>query len=243
MFEKKKAMVGANVLNRFISNEKWDMAIEYTRSYPREARSWSTRPGFFEGVKESTVLPIHAASALHPPVEIINVLCAAYPESLKLTESAYRRNALHIACRSQASAEVVKALMEYGPEAAVTDDSLGRLPIHYALSNAATDEVILIMLKKYPGTARCTDTRGWLPIHVACSVGSSLEVVKALLDAYPESVTLRTSKGNTPLACTNLLRSAKRNEEVVQMLEVASAKQNSNYRPPPKRPTSIPTLV
>jgi ankyrin repeat protein len=196
--------LGSNDLVKLVDNEQWELAIQQSNSNRHLAEAWSARPGFFEGIKSSDVLPIHIACARRPTPDVIDALYEANRMGLRQKESAYRRTPLHIACRSDASPDVVKRLLKYYPEAAAADDSLGRLPIHYRLSNGADDEIIDALLRACPGSARAFDRRGWLPLHVAASVGASPYVIQSLVEAYPDSVLLVTNKGSTPRRCLNM---------------------------------------
>ena len=196
--------LGSNDLSLLVDNEQWELAIQQSNNNRHLAEAWSSRPGFFEGIKTSDVLPIHIACARRPTVEVIDALHEANRMGLRQKESAYQRIPLQIACRSDASPDVVKRLLEYYPEGAAVDDNLGRLAIHYRLSNGADDETIGALLKACPGSARAFDRRGWLPLHVAASVGASPHVIQSLVEAHPEAVLLATIKGSTPLRCLNM---------------------------------------
>mmetsp|Transcript_18492 Transcript_18492/g.40242 ORF Transcript_18492/g.40242 Transcript_18492/m.40242 type:complete len:260 (+) Transcript_18492:221-1000(+) len=196
--------VGSNDLTKLLDSEQWELATQQCQAHPNEACGWSTRPGFFEGIKTSDVLPIHIACSRRPTSQIIDALYEANAHGFRAKETAYRRLPLHIACRSDASPEVIKRLLHYYSDAAAVDDSLGRLPLHYRLSNGADPTAVDALLEACPGGARAFDKRGWLPVHVACSVGASLHVVKELVEAYPASVLLTTNKGSTPLKCMNM---------------------------------------
>lgn len=203
-----------------VSSEDWKLAHMECEMNPREASQWVHRPGFFDGVHDSTVLPIHQACALRPNVDIVETLIYAYPEGLKSCETTFHRLPIHIACQTGASAEILKALLEKYGDGSRAKDSLGRLPIHYACSHGAPIEIIQVLLESFPGAAACQDKNGWLPLHVACRTGiSSPEVIQALLDAFPSSVLARTKKGSTPLVCAR--KSGERGVRTVEVLEAA----------------------
>jgi hypothetical protein len=210
-----------NELSRLILDEDWATAENYCRAYPKEAKEWSVRSGFFEGLKDSNVLPLHSACALRPPPTILNALLRAYPRAIMAKESAYSRLPLHIACRSGADATTVACLIGYFPGAAQVEDTLGRLPIHYALSNGSKPDVIDALLRTAPNAARAYDRRGWLPIHVACSVGASIRVVTSLIEAYPASTVLMTEKGSTPLRCLDLTQPSPERTQIASYLKRA----------------------
>merc|ERR1712205_78826 len=152
----------------------WDSAISLCRSKPYLAKVWTKRQGFFEGLKDSKVLPLHESLVANAPYEVIEALLHASPDSVQEKESSYQRLPLHCACRKNANPKVVKMLLEAYNLASLEPDALGRLPLHYALSNGANDQVIEILLTEHPNAARGVDNRGWTPLHVACGMGASI---------------------------------------------------------------------
>jgi len=214
-------------LSQCIANEQWERAIALCSSKPSETKAWSSRSGFFEGVKNAEVLPIHEACASErAPLALIVCLVSAYPTSLQVKESAYGRLPIHIACRKNANLQIIRLLMEYNPNGSLEADTLGRLPIHYALSNGASDPVIEMLLEKRPTAAQGMDRRGWLPLHVACSVGASTNVVNLLVKAYPEGTVVRTNKGTSLMRCMDS-HQAKNKHEVAQILDYHRRRVNS----------------
>ena len=177
------------------------------------SRVYSSRPGFFEGVKLSTVLPIHEACANNDaPFALIEAIVKAYPACLRLPESAYERLPLHIACRKNVNLKVVMFLLESFAHASLVPDTLGRLPLHYALSNGAERDLVEMLISKSPDSARGTDRRGWLPLHVACSVGASTEVIQCILNVYPEASIIQTNKGTSVEKCMESHQAANKGE-------------------------------
>jgi len=200
-------------LSKALASENWTRALSLVKSKPDTAKVWNGRPGFFEGIKHAEVLPIHEACAnSETPIELIEAIIQAHPEGLQLKESAYKRLPIHIACRKNASIDVVTLLLEHYPDGALIADTLGRLALHYALSNGANDEVIGTLLNKKPGSARGTDRRGWLPLHVACSVGASTKVIAMILEAYPEGSVIQTNRGTSVERCMDSHRATNKEE-------------------------------
>lgn len=191
-------------LNRLILTKSWSQIVQFVQERPYEAQQWSVRPGFFEGVRESKLLPIHQCCALQPPVEVLKALFHVDPKCVRALESAYKRNALHIATRYNASPDVVRFLVQVYPKGAGEEDILGRLPLHYSCSNGAPPEQIDLLVQACPGGARAFDKRGWLSLHVACSVGAHPSVVKRLIEVFPESVVLNTNKGSSAYKCCSM---------------------------------------
>ena len=116
-----------------ITSEQWDRVVQLCQGSPSEAKKWTTRQGFFEGMKDANVLPIHEALVAGAPYHIIEALLNAYPDSVFCKESSYQRLPLHCACRKNAVPEVVDLLLRKYADASLTPDSLGRLPCKFLL--------------------------------------------------------------------------------------------------------------
>ena len=67
-------------LSQFITTEQWEAAIAAVQGRPALAQQFSCRNGFFEGVKDSNVLPIHEARVGNAPPEVVQALLQAYPQ-------------------------------------------------------------------------------------------------------------------------------------------------------------------
>ena len=225
----------ANPISQCIDSEQWDQVVGLAQSKPELAKHWTERIGFFEGIRPANVLPIHEACANESvPLAAIEALIQAYPESIKVEESAYHRLPLHIACRKTANISVVHYLLERYANACLEPDVLGRLPIHYAISNGANDDVVHLLLKYNPSAARGVDRKGWTPLHVACSIGASTRICTELLELYPEASVMHTLKGTSAMQC---LRSqcAPNKAEVEALLRKFEGKvQAESPRPPVK---------
>ena len=120
-------------LSLAITSDKWDTVIQICNAKPTAAKTWGTRHGLFEGIKDSNVLPIHEALVAGAPFEAIQALVFAYPDSVYCMESSYKRLPLHCACRKNARLEVVELLLKQYGDAALTADNLGRLPSKFFL--------------------------------------------------------------------------------------------------------------
>mmetsp|Transcript_11200 Transcript_11200/g.23736 ORF Transcript_11200/g.23736 Transcript_11200/m.23736 type:complete len:233 (+) Transcript_11200:334-1032(+) len=217
-------------LSKMITSEQWDRVVQICQGSPSEAKKWTTRQGFFEGMKDANVLPIHEALVAGAPFNIIQALLNAYPDCVFCKESSYQRLPLHCACRKNAVPEVVDLLLKRYADASLTPDSLGRLPLHYALSNGANPAIVDCILKHRPNSARGFDKRGWTPLHVACGVGANMYVIKSIVDCYPEAVLMRTNKGSTAKQCLSLTNAANK-ADVKRMLNAAFTRVEERYRP------------
>lgn len=117
-----------SVISTAITSEQWERVVQICQTQPNAAKSWTTRHGLFEGIKDSNVLPIHEALVAGAPYPIIEALIFAYPDGVYCKESSYQRFPLHCACRKNAQLDVVDLLLTRYADAALTADSLGRLP-------------------------------------------------------------------------------------------------------------------
>lgn len=230
-------------LSQAITSEQWDHAILLIERNKGLAKQFNSRPGFFEGIKLSNVLPIHEACA-NPdvPFPLIQAIVAAYPDGVKVCESAYQRLPLHIACRKHANEKVVNFLIQSYVHGSLIADTLGRLPLHYALSNGAEETIIDLLIERSPNSARGTDRRGWLPLHVACSVGASTQVIERILEAYPAASIIRTHKGTSVEKCMDA-QSAVNKPEIYQLLAHHRAQVHDELGRPARRPSDDRTVV
>eukprot|EP00525_Craspedostauros_australis_P010344 CAMPEP_0198134538 /NCGR_PEP_ID=MMETSP1442-20131203/60129_1 /TAXON_ID= /ORGANISM="Craspedostauros australis, Strain CCMP3328" /LENGTH=287 /DNA_ID=CAMNT_0043795683 /DNA_START=243 /DNA_END=1107 /DNA_ORIENTATION=+ len=221
---KKKASIASSDLSQAITQDQWDAVLGLCQSKPDSAKVWTLRQGLFEGIKDSSVLPLHEALVGGAPFAIVAAILNAYPDAINAKESSYKRLPLHCACRKNAILQVVDILLKSDSDAALIADNLGRLPIHYALSNGANDQVIDALLKAQPNSARGFDKHNsiinsCLPtndtaVHYALSNGANDQVIDALLKAQPNSARGFDKRGWTPLhvacgvgASTHVIRS------------------------------------
>ena len=216
-------------LSDLISHEDWNLVYMYLNSgYSYlSASKWTLVPGFFDGLFDSHVLPIHQACALCPPKEVTERLSRCYPEGLRLKEDAFSRIPLHIACLTKASKDVIQFLLENYPEGARCKDSIGRLPIHYACAHDVEEEVIEMLLHSFPASAGCADNSGWLPLHVACRRGLSVNVIRQLINCFPPAVDMHTKKGSTALMCAQKGGVERNHLDIVELLNEELMKQSN----------------
>lgn len=209
---------GRNLLNLYLFEEDWQSAMTEIECHPNETRSWSTRPGFFDGEHESHVLPIHVACSLHAPLKVVRAIVEAYPGCLSVKESSFKRLPIHVACQFAAPMDVIEYLAQQYVAGTLEPDILGRLPIHYACSNGAPLDVIRALLKANPASSLYEDFNGWLPLHVAVHFGASTKVVREIIRVCPEAVAKKTKKRSTALKLAEKV-STKNREEVIALLE------------------------
>jgi len=128
-------------------NDRWDEAINIARAQPEMAKLWGWRQGFFEGLKDSNVLPLHECLVANGPLELVRALITAYPKAVTQKETSYQRLPLHCACRKNANPRIIELLLEADADAALVADSLGRLArkLHCAEMNCIVGICILFI--------------------------------------------------------------------------------------------------
>lgn len=188
---------GNTTLNKLVTSENYTLAVAQCEAKPWQAKVWSTRSGFFDGKADSRVLPIHQVCAQNPTTSILAALVRAHPDGLKQRESAFWRLPLHVACRTGASMEAIKALLHYFPQGASWKDSMGRTPLHYAAANGASLETLRLLISQYPQACRVRDIKGWVPLHIICNKGDSVAKVQTILDRFRGAVFSKTNAGST----------------------------------------------
>jgi hypothetical protein len=201
-----KRTILASELSQAITSDKWDRVIQICNSSPSSAKTWTTRQGLFEGIKDANVLPIHEALVAGAPYEVIEALLFAYPDSVFSKESSYKRLPLHCACRKNAIIEVVELLMKHYGDAALTADNLGRLPSKY--TTIVLSYIVLccreLLYRMLDGTVLIpSKTHGFsffnsFTVHYALSNGAVDQVIDTILNFQPSSARGFDKRGWTP---------------------------------------------
>jgi hypothetical protein len=229
-------------LSVLIASDQWDAVIAAVKSRPDLARQWTTRQGFFEGIKDSTVLPLHECLvAEQAPFKVTLAVLEAYTDAVRIQEGSYKRLPLHCACRRHANPAVVNLLLEHHADACLQPDALGRLPLHYALSNGAEQTVVQLLLRARPSAAQGVDDRGWTPLHVAVSMGAPVETVTAILKVYPAAVVLKTRKGSSVSRC--LHKQCAHRQQLKELLTAARQDFDRTFVSPLDRQPSFDLML
>ena len=216
-FFKKK---GPTALFDSIMKEHWEDAITRAQNNPSDAKSWTKV--CIDGTHSSSLLPLHQACSLKPPLRVIVTIVKAYPKAVRTKESFFFRLPIHIACLRGASLEVIDALLSSYPDGARAKAVFDRLPLHYACGSGSSRAIVLALISAFPEGPQTQDEHGWLPLHLACFYNADAEVVQALLQAYPDSVNVTTRKGKKPIQCIKLNK-GRRNEKIIALLQGAAA--------------------
>ena len=209
---------GSSSLSKAIMEKNWNMVVTICETSPKLAKVWTKCPGFFDGHRESKLLPLHQICAANPPNSALEAVLNCYPKALNMKETGYSRLPVHIACHSGASLEMLQILLRDFPESVTEGDMIGRVPLHYACSNGASLKVVMEIVSASPRCVAIQDMNGWLALHVACRVGAPTPIVNYLLEKNPSSASQATSKRNYPLTLVNM-EGAKNREEVVTLIK------------------------
>lgn len=208
---------GKNPFLQMLSNGQWENAKRIIQQTDKQiVRKWSVTPTLGGKMVKTDILPIHqACTKPDVPLYFIKLLIDAYPESIRMRDTASRHTVLHLALKSQATEDVIFYLLEKYPYSTKLQDCNGRVPLHYACSNGASLAVVKSILSTCPESICATDIYFWTPLHVASRCSISVDIVKAMLGHYPEAITMVNMKGNSAVSL------AKMNESKAMDLIVA----------------------
>lgn len=218
-------------LFELLSGEKWDAAIALMEEHDRLAEQTEEETGRLplhiiaqhnlHQVFEKTYklnphgedvfdnegrLPLHVA-AEHDALVPVKALLAKHPEGadtmmLRSTGRSGGGIPLHVACRVNASAAVITALLSHNFNSAKKSDANGDLPIHLLLRNGShvSGAVVQALLDTYPTAAMRADMFCDLPLSVALKNHCKPEVVKSLLMHNPDAAKVINGRdGHSPL--------------------------------------------
>ena len=108
---------------------------------------------------------------------------------------------IHIACRTNAPAEVLARLVEIDPGTLQIPDHTGALPIHYLCGGDTTEytNVQYLVERGEVGTLAIRNHQGALPLHNLCgSTYPAWRSIQYLIQSFSRSVSMRTNAGEYP---------------------------------------------
>ena len=144
--------------------EVWDAIRQWLRTHTaEEARQAAELTG------EYNTTALHLACRNVPPVDVVDVLLSAAPDTVQWEDS-FGWLPLHYACANGAEEDVLEILAEAFPESKKSTDRRGRTPLHFLLGNTehpATPEAVVLLSST--GAALCADENGMIPLHYACA--------------------------------------------------------------------------
>jgi len=126
---------------------------------------------------------------------------------------------LHYACILKAPIDLVNALLEAHPEAALAQcQEYDMLPLHLALQHGSGLDIVEALLQSNKKSVTVTDSFDLLPLHLACTKGANISVITALVKANPKACEAMDHNGHTPktYASNTMLPNSKM---VVKLLE------------------------
>jgi hypothetical protein len=133
--------------------------------------------------------PLHIVLAFHPPVPLVNMLCAVLTRggvSPEDSVDSHGRTPLHIAAASTCDLAVLHRLL-YGT-AAMICDNLQRCPLHYACSFKKSKKeddrkaAIYLLIEAYPMARSIIDATGQKPLDIARKSKADQSVLCALIE-------------------------------------------------------------
>ena len=216
-------MFASNALHKLIQTQSWDSVEHRIVSHPGEVRKLAECEALRDPLKKSKALPLHHAVAQNPPKAIVDKLIGSYDKAVSITETAYHRTVLHVACMNRADPSVIDTVFRRYPPAIKIQDALKRLPIHYAIANGCKVATLKFLLDEFPESAAVPDHHNWLPLHIACGMRAPVSVVKLVFDKNPSAVLSLDEDGHSPLALArrNVIPKRAVDAKVVHFLEEA----------------------
>lgn len=166
-------------------------------------------------------IPARRDDEVHAVAErVVRALLRRYPAAARCEDDRARSLPMHLACRAEAPAGVVRALLEEWPEAAARPDRDGRVPAHWACScfrhragegrtttierEERSAHIAETLVRARPDAARAVERKyGYAPLHVLCAhapPGSARaeRVHRTLLAAWPGAADLEDARGRVP---------------------------------------------
>ena len=115
----------------FVVDRNWESVVTFAMERPVTARHQ-------EG--DSSETPLHAALQMSPPIHVIRALLVAFPDAVWVPERK-GEYPLHIACRYNASLEVISEVVKDQPSVARQETKWGSMPVvSLWRSNVTVDE-------------------------------------------------------------------------------------------------------
>lgn len=148
--------------------------------------------------------PIHYACLYRANVKTVRYICSNVEDPVAVLSIVNRakRTALHIACLSKESLELVQLLTSACPNAARMADKDGMTPLHLALTMRIPDLEVIEDLTEVCPKALCMaeNSTGSTPLHLALkNENVGIDIVKDLVVTHPRACKLVDASGNTPL--------------------------------------------
>lgn len=115
-----------------IRKKDWETSLRLLKAYPEDSQTWSFRVSS-DGEAIWTRLPIHEACINNAPLQVMEALLEAYPESTAATDL-NRRLPLHNAIVYNSSYDVIELLVKAAPASVEVTDMYSKRPSMLLLS-------------------------------------------------------------------------------------------------------------
>jgi len=232
-YDCQRASKGKNPLIRLITDDDWENALLLIDE--GHAKTWSVEQSLVPSDSQTDIFPVHqgcrkpsvqilpihqACTNKNIQVSFLELLVAAYPESLHMCDSATMRTPLHLALITRASEDIILHLIEKCCSAASIQDYWGRVPLHYACEKLTSIAVIKKLLLLCPETIRATDEFDMTPLHLASFHSRSTEAIDEMLSLSPEAILMLTKKGDTAIDLAKYNKSQGRDLILARLYEV-----------------------
>lgn len=121
---------GPQILIKSVENKKWLKTIQLCEDHPQHVSKIQEIDDAAHPKDEADrwgTLPLHLATVLHAPVQVIQALVDAHPDGTKICDDR-QMLPLHIAFRFGAHPDIAAVLVDVYPGALTTKDSKGHTP-------------------------------------------------------------------------------------------------------------------
>lgn len=176
-------------LATLIKNQNWEAVIDRLQYNPNESAEHlhvTTRGGF---IATKGFTPLAYAVERRPPIEVVQALIEASPESVGIKVHPGGALPLHVACTWHACPSVINALLDAEPAACRVPDELGNVPLHAAAFSGATAPVVDALLRTYPKAALIRNHQGSLPSDICKRLRhENRKLILSLLNSFKEEI-------------------------------------------------------
>lgn len=195
-----------------IESRKWSDLLEQIKNHPEEAQTIGNRGS----------LPIHRACNLGTmvPLEVIEQLIDAYPQSLEHKAGKCAELPLHVAVSHEHNGlhmEIVKLLLRHYKEGAAVQDAHGQTPLtsHLFFYRHPNLQVIQMLVEAHPHAIQMIDIYQKCPLHYAARC-DNWDICQYLIELYPEALQIKSKSGQLPREIANYHDMPEINQRLLQ---------------------------
>mmetsp|Transcript_24180 Transcript_24180/g.32139 ORF Transcript_24180/g.32139 Transcript_24180/m.32139 type:complete len:440 (-) Transcript_24180:69-1388(-) len=140
--------------------------------------------------------PLHQALLMQAPDNVIDALSSPHALEEKNADTL----AFHLACRYDASMNVIRCLSEQQPDAIRKKGAEGELPLHISCNHYKPRlDLVKYLLKGFPDAIKEKDDNLRTPLHHALSSYAPFNVISLLLKKWHGALKEQDKFGNFPL--------------------------------------------